>query len=60
MSCDLMASSQQKMARIDDEGSGEISLFHVLAVAMDWATSRGIDFDATLAEVRASFDEDVR
>lgn len=32
-----------------------VALFHVLACAMDWCEDRGVDFDATLEEVRACF-----
>ena len=32
-----------------------IPLFHVLACAFDWCALHGVDFDATLQEVREHF-----
>lgn len=40
---------------IDDS----IRLFHLLAGALEWCDTRGVDFDATLEHVRESFAEDV-
>jgi hypothetical protein len=41
----------------DSTKDGSIGLFHVLACALDWCDEKGVDFEATLQEVRDHFAE---
>lgn len=36
----------------DSKKDGSIGLFHILAAACDWCDVNGVDFNATLQEVR--------
>jgi hypothetical protein len=42
---------------VDSTQDGSLGLFHILACAFDWCELRGVDFDATLQEVREHFAE---
>ena len=37
---------------VDSATDGSIGLFHILATAHDWCNAHGVDFNATLEEVR--------
>jgi hypothetical protein len=39
---------------VDSTQDGSVGLFHILATAHDWCEVHGVDFDATLAEVRST------
>jgi hypothetical protein len=40
---------------VADNPDRSVTLFHVLACAKDWCDLHGVDFDATLEEVREHF-----
>jgi len=41
---------------VDSTSDKTIGLWHILAMAHDYCSDQGIDFDATLAEVREQLD----
>lgn len=43
-----------KAADIDDEGSAELGLWHLLASLREFAQAKNIDFDEQLADVKAN------
>lgn len=42
---------------VDSKEDGSLGLFHLMAAAVDWCEEHGVDFYATLQEVREHFED---